>query len=455
MKTPNVAAKVVSVLVLLAGALAILAYFWDTAGGDLPFQAEPYEVTATLTDSQQLAQNADIRAAGVKIGSVDSVKNVGDGERVEVVLHIDKKHAPIHKDAKVLVRQKTLVGENYIEVDPGSAKSGAVADGGRIAVKAQKEAVPIDRVLSSLDAKTRSRISRNLQASGKGVKGRAEDLNELFNRVPELSESGTKLMTVLDDRRAQVAAIVQNTGVLMNAVGSRNADIQRLIGSVKSTAETVASRDQALKSALDTIPGTLQQTRGTVNRLTSFAGTATPVVDDARVALTTLRPVLDQLVPTARQARRLVASLPGLAKSADPTLVQLKDFSEQSRPIAQAADGLLVEANPFLSYVKPYYRDVVGLLSKMGTGAWLDKFGAIGGCLCPVGDRTFSGWTPELRALVAPLLDEGLVPQILDQKVNHYREPNRQPDFEYEQPKGQYTRVEAAPSALGGGGGGD
>ncbi|MCK9250609.1 MAG: MCE family protein [Solirubrobacteraceae bacterium] len=449
MKTPHVIPKLGAVLVLIAGALAILAYFWDTAGGDLPFQSTPYEVTATLTDSQQLSQNADVRAAGVKIGSVDSVKNVG--ERIEVVLHIKKEHAPIHEDAEILVRQKTLVGENYIEVNPGSAKAGAVPDGGRITVKAQKEAVPIDRVLSSLDAETRDRISRNLQATGKGVKGRASDLNELFNRVPDLSTSGMKLMEVLDDRRAQVASIVQNTGVLMNAVGSRNADIQRLIGSVKATSEAVASRDQALKSALDTIPGTFRQTRGTVDRLTAFAGTATPVVDDARVALTTLRPVLDQLVPTARQARRLVASLPALAKTADPALVELKEFAEQSRPIAKTADGFLAEANPFLTYAKPYHRDVVGLLSKMGTGAWLDRFGAIGGCLCPVGDRTFSGWTPELRALVAPLLDQGIVPQVLDQKKNHYREPNRQPDFEYAQDDSKYKRIEAAPRVLGGG----
>jgi len=182
MKQGHLAGKSLALILLLVGAGAILAYFYTTAGGRLPLSEKPYRVTAVMTDSQQLLKHADVRAAGVKIGTVGQIENVGD--RIRVELELQRKHAPLYRNARVQVRQKTLVGENYVEITPGSPRAGEIADGGTLAVARQREAVPIDRVLNSLDADTRRDVSRNLRSGGKTVRGRAADLRELFQRVP-------------------------------------------------------------------------------------------------------------------------------------------------------------------------------------------------------------------------------------------------------------------------------
>ena len=54
---------------------------------------------------------------------------------VQIAVHdalnsIDARYAPIPKDTRAILRQKTLLGETYVELSPGTASSGRVADGG-------------------------------------------------------------------------------------------------------------------------------------------------------------------------------------------------------------------------------------------------------------------------------------------------------------------------------------
>lgn len=445
MKNTRLGGKALVLLTLVAGGLAILAYFYTTAGGRLPLTEDPYRVTAVLSDSQQLLKHADVRAAGVKIGSVGTIEN--DGDRIRVDLELDKKYAPIYRNAKILVRQKTLVGENYVEITPGDPKSGGVPDGGTLAVARQREAVPIDRVLNSLDARTRRDVSRNLQTAGGSVAGRAEDLNDLFDRVPPLAEDGSKLLDVLNDQRGQITAIVRNTGTVMQAISDRSGDLQSLVRTAKTTAEAVAARDGAVKETFESLPPTLRQARTSVRKLTGFSGTATPVVEDLRTSLQTLRPVLAELAPTATRARKLTDELPALFRAANPALASLRTFTVDATGTVPRLEAMLREANPALDYLKPYNRDIAGLLSNFGTAAMFDKWGTVGRCLCPISDRTLANWTPELRALVAPLLDQGIVKDLIHESTNPYRRPGSLPYADQEF-TGTYPRIRSDTSGL-------
>ncbi|WP_320671811.1 MlaD family protein [Patulibacter defluvii] len=441
MKQRRLAGKSLALIALLIGAGAILAYFYTTAGGRLPFSENPYRVTAVMTDSQQLLKHADVRAAGVKIGSVGQIDNVGD--RIHVQLELDRKYAPLYRDAKVQVRQKTLVGENYVEVTPGSPRSGApLADGATLAVSRQREAVPIDRVLNSLDAETRRDVSRNLRSGGKTVRGRAADLQALFRRVPPLTDDADRLVSVLDEQRDQVRALVRNTGTVMQAISARGGDLQSLIRTAKTTAEAVAARDAAVRTTFESLPPTLRQARGSISTLRAFSRTATPVVDDARTSLQTLRPVLDDLAPTAVRARKLTDELPALFRAANPALDQLRTFSGDADAVVPRLENVLRQANPALNYLKPYYRDVGSLVSNFGKGLMFDKWGGIGRCLCPITDRVFTNQTPEIRAILGLLLDQDPVKSLVHAANNAYREPGSLPytDKEY---SGKYPRVEA------------
>src|ERR1700758_5126036 len=134
MKTASPVAKSIALVLLVVGALIILAYYYETAGGRLPFAGHLYTVTAQVQDPQGLLKHADVRAAGVKVGSVSNITNqrIGDQTVADVQMQLNASYAPIYNNATVLIRQKTLVGENYVEVVRGTASSGEVRDGGTL-----------------------------------------------------------------------------------------------------------------------------------------------------------------------------------------------------------------------------------------------------------------------------------------------------------------------------------
>ena len=60
-----------------------------------------------------------MRVAGVPVGKVRKVE-VGDGtNRTVATVEIERRYAPLRSDARAILRQKTLLGETYVELTPG------------------------------------------------------------------------------------------------------------------------------------------------------------------------------------------------------------------------------------------------------------------------------------------------------------------------------------------------
>lgn len=73
-----------------------------------------------LRDSGGLANRSDVLIAGVRVGWVDSLNVVNNGEQVEAVLMISKEFV-LYADARCGVRQDGIIGRRYLEVMPGSS----------------------------------------------------------------------------------------------------------------------------------------------------------------------------------------------------------------------------------------------------------------------------------------------------------------------------------------------
>src|ERR671928_286197 len=111
---------------------AILIFLWLAFGGTVPLKPEGYRFTVHMPEAATLAEEADVRMAGVNIGKVKSKKLDKGGARTVVEVQLDKQYAPIPKDTHAILRQKTLLGETYLELAPGHSDKGMLADGGRL-----------------------------------------------------------------------------------------------------------------------------------------------------------------------------------------------------------------------------------------------------------------------------------------------------------------------------------
>src|SRR5918997_4867936 len=104
----------------------LILFLWIAFGGPTPLKPESYRVTAYFPEATQLAQESDVRIGGVSVGKVKEIDlapaeyRVDGKDTTEAVIEIEPEFAPISEDARAILRQKTLLGETFVELTSGT-----------------------------------------------------------------------------------------------------------------------------------------------------------------------------------------------------------------------------------------------------------------------------------------------------------------------------------------------
>ena len=107
-------------------AVLILLKILDYAGVSIAPSAS-YDVSAVVPNAINLIEHADVREAGIKIGQVTSIEP--DGDHIKLGLSIERQYGPVYRNAQILIRAKSLAGENYVALNPGDDSASALRDG--------------------------------------------------------------------------------------------------------------------------------------------------------------------------------------------------------------------------------------------------------------------------------------------------------------------------------------
>ena len=110
MSASNLARRVVGG----ATVLAVLAVGIAATGGD----DEGDQITTTIADAGQLEKGAEVRASGVRVGEVSDIE-LTDG-KAKLTIKLSDGVLPLHQDATLTMRPVNVLGENYIDLDPGT-----------------------------------------------------------------------------------------------------------------------------------------------------------------------------------------------------------------------------------------------------------------------------------------------------------------------------------------------
>src|SRR3954463_10669417 len=177
-KTPS--AAVIAVLaVFVLSCFGIGLFLWRTFGGSTPLEPKGYRVHALFgAEATQLTQGSEVRISGVKIGKV--VSTAPRGRRIDALMQVDRRFAPLPADVRAVVRFKTLLGESFVEMSPGSRDAPKLRDGGRLAAPNVTATQTVDKVLATFDAPTRRDFKRFLTGFAAATKGRGGSLNDVL-----------------------------------------------------------------------------------------------------------------------------------------------------------------------------------------------------------------------------------------------------------------------------------
>ncbi len=115
-RAPTLGNLLVIVLFVLS-CFGLLMFLWESFGGPLPLKPKGYRFTVAFPRSFALAEESDVRISGVEVGHVVSLALGKDG-RTHATLEVAGRYAPIRANMHAILRQKTLLGETYVQLDP-------------------------------------------------------------------------------------------------------------------------------------------------------------------------------------------------------------------------------------------------------------------------------------------------------------------------------------------------
>jgi phospholipid/cholesterol/gamma-HCH transport system substrate-binding protein len=347
----------IGLLAFVAFGIGVALFLLGRVGTSILPGGSQYVFEADVHSSIALANAADVREAGVDIGRVTGIKQAGTMTALD--LSIGSKYGPVYRNATVLIRAKSVAGENYVDLNPGDPSSGPVRSGGVLPVSQELEPTQDDDVFSIFNTPERLNLRKALAGLGGGLAGQGgTHLNQTLAAMDAAVAQGRDFSRVLGDERAQVAQLVDSFGTVTAALGNRAADIQTLTRDALSTATAVATRDAELRATIASLPGFLRQGRETAQRIGSFSVNATPVMHNLRLAAQALVPAVRDLRPASVEATTTLAALATFARVAQPTFADLKPFANATRSLVPSYSGFVQQLNPFVAYLAPYWQEI-------------------------------------------------------------------------------------------------
>src|SRR3954469_4075186 len=379
------------ILVAIGFALScfgLILFLWIAFGGPIPLKPKSYEITAYFPEATQLATESDVRIGGVSVGKVKSIELAPEDQRVhgqdttETTIEIEPQFAPINSDAAAILRQKTLLGETYVEltsgtkpgepVSLGSSGGGSTSDteqaqaipeGGSLGVGQTKDATQIDEIFNALDKRTRTAFQRWQANAAVAINGRSVDLNDSFGNLGPFLSDATDVLHVLRSQKTALQGLIRDTGTVFNALSERNQELAGAITNSNQTFGALADEQSALAEPFRILPVFQHESRLTLERLDSFQANTRPLIHK-------LLPVANDISPTLRSIRQLSPHLESLFQKLKPLinvsrkgLPATRQFLSGLRPVLDVLDPFLANLNPVIRYLAFYRTEITGYLS--------------------------------------------------------------------------------------------
>jgi virulence factor Mce-like protein len=365
--TPSIA-KIATMVLFALSCVGLLLFLWLSFGGTLPFAAQGYRFEAAFPDASQLANEADVRIAGVNVGKVISKQLDPQGNRTLVTIQLNNKFAPIHKDAQAILRTKTILGETYVQLTPGTPHSPMLHDGGTLARSNVVPAVQLDTIFNALNPTTRHAFQQWQKQMSLAVQGNDQNLNSVLGNLPPFAADATDLLQVLDVQHTTVVNLLRNGGTVFNALDQSQSALRNLITSGEQTFATTAANNNAIAATFHVFPTFLNQTKATMIRLQNFATDTDPLIKELEPVAQNLSPTLkdlDNLAPSLRSFFTDLGPLITVSKTGLPAVSKVLDGTQ---PLLASLGPFLEQLNPILNWLSLHQQLTSDFLSNLPSG---------------------------------------------------------------------------------------
>ncbi len=270
--------------------------------GELPFLKGNTKIYyAYFTNVAGLSKGAYVRVAGVKAGKVEDI--LFERSKIKVVLSVAD-NVPIYKDAEAKIESLGLLGDKYVEIEPGHpskgllppnsviAKTAPPADTSTLIAKLNQTTENINKLtklvyltleenrtqlrllianLSQLSANLNQLLEENKTNINQTLASIREITAQLEKTLPQLSKEyemlAKNLNGLIKDTRPQIKETLENIAALSRTL---NEELPKLVRSIQEASDTIAHSKTELKTSLKNlakITEKIERGEGTLGKL--------------------------------------------------------------------------------------------------------------------------------------------------------------------------------------------
>jgi ABC-type transporter Mla subunit MlaD len=331
--------RIVSVLAVL-GACA-LALVVTGASDEAP---KGKELRIAFDNAFGLTEGGDLRVGGVRAGQTTEFKNSRGPEcqneetrnlpartcAIVIAKITEEGFKSFRTDSRCEIRQQSLIGEYYVDCQPGNAKDEQPSDR-PIPVQRTTSTVPTDLVNNVLRRPYRERLRLILAELGTGLAGRPADLAEVLRRAhPGLRET-RKTLQILGEQEEIIRNFIQDSDTVVAELDEKRDEVSRWIRETGETAEISASRRDAIAAGFQRLPTFLAELQPTMRELENLTDAQTPLLRDLQRAAPSLNEFFTRLGPFTE------ASRPAFRSLGDTSVIGRRAFLESREEIDELA----------------------------------------------------------------------------------------------------------------------
>ncbi|MGE4426183.1 MAG: MlaD family protein [Solirubrobacteraceae bacterium] len=324
-----------------------------------------YVVRAEFEDAAGLRRNSAVKVGGVAGGRVTGV-GLSDRDTAIVTLRLDDAAQPVGAGATARARPVNLLGEKFVDLDPGDVHRPAPS-GTTIPARRTGSPVELDDVLNALAPDVRGRLRILINEAGVALAGRGADFNSLLQHLPPALDELDQTVTDLGRDTARMRHLIDAGERVASAVDRRRDDLVSLIDEAAGALRVTATRRTALGATIERAPAALRQLQRTVTTLADSTDGLVPAARRLRATAPALRETLARAPGFARDASGTLTTAvtvaptltdlgrdgTGPVRRLEPLMSDLTRFSDQLDPVTRTLDRTIADA---LGFVHGYAR---------------------------------------------------------------------------------------------------
>jgi phospholipid/cholesterol/gamma-HCH transport system substrate-binding protein len=256
-------------LVLLLFTVMIVVVF-----GQMRFDSTN-SYSAEFTNVSGLRPGQFVRASGVEIGKVSSVKLVDGGKRAQVDFNVDRA-VPLYQSTTAQIRYLDLIGNRYLELKRGDGEGAekVMPPGGYIPMSRTSPALDLDALIGGFKPLFRALDPQKVNTIATALitvfQGQGGTINDILDQTAQLT-------TQLGERDQAIGEVIKNLNIVLDTTVRHRQqfdqtvnNLEVLITGLNNHADQLAGGTAHISNAAGTVADLLAEDRGLLHKTLNY-----------------------------------------------------------------------------------------------------------------------------------------------------------------------------------------